>query len=187
MAVGIPGLILALLVATLREPKRGAAEGLVTPVSSDPVQGLRCRTRRDRAAADVDRRRTARVRGALAINLAAFVAMVIVVVPRPGDGRPVPMGRGRQRRLCGVFVGERAAPARSADLRADLGHARVSCDRPWLWADLLRLLRRGGFGALYAETDAWGRTSHASACSSAAARGGRVHRHRRSAGGWRTG
>lgn len=38
MAVGLPGLVLALLVATLREPVRGAADGLVTPVSATPFR-----------------------------------------------------------------------------------------------------------------------------------------------------
>ena len=36
MAVGIPGLLLALLVFTLREPVRGASEGVVTPVADRP-------------------------------------------------------------------------------------------------------------------------------------------------------
>ncbi len=36
MAVGLPGLVLALLVATLREPVRGAADGIITPTSATP-------------------------------------------------------------------------------------------------------------------------------------------------------
>ncbi len=36
MAVGIPGLLLALLVATLREPVRGQSDGIVTPTSPNP-------------------------------------------------------------------------------------------------------------------------------------------------------
>jgi len=36
MAVGVPGLILALWVATLREPLRGQADGIVTPTSPKP-------------------------------------------------------------------------------------------------------------------------------------------------------
>lgn len=38
MAVGIPGLVLALLVATLREPLRGSADGLVTPPPENPYR-----------------------------------------------------------------------------------------------------------------------------------------------------
>ena len=36
MAVGLPGLLLALWVATLREPLRGGADGIVTPTSPTP-------------------------------------------------------------------------------------------------------------------------------------------------------
>jgi len=36
MAVGIPGLLLALIVATLREPLRGASDGIVTATSTRP-------------------------------------------------------------------------------------------------------------------------------------------------------
>ncbi len=36
MALGLPGVIVAFWVATLREPLRGAAEGLATPTSSSP-------------------------------------------------------------------------------------------------------------------------------------------------------
>ena len=38
MAVGLPGVLLALLVATLREPIRGAADGVVTPTSATPFR-----------------------------------------------------------------------------------------------------------------------------------------------------
>jgi MFS family permease len=40
MVVGIPGLILALIVSTLREPVRGAIDGIVTPPSPDPFRGF---------------------------------------------------------------------------------------------------------------------------------------------------
>ncbi len=40
MVVGVPGLILALIVATLREPVRGAIDGIVTPPSPDPFRGF---------------------------------------------------------------------------------------------------------------------------------------------------
>lgn len=36
MAVGIPGLLVALWVATLREPKRGAMDGIVSPMNPHP-------------------------------------------------------------------------------------------------------------------------------------------------------
>jgi MFS family permease len=38
MAVGLPGLLLAGLVATLREPIRGSADGIMTPMSSNPFK-----------------------------------------------------------------------------------------------------------------------------------------------------
>ena len=38
MAVGLPGLVLALLVATLREPLRGASDGIITPPASNPYR-----------------------------------------------------------------------------------------------------------------------------------------------------
>lgn len=38
--VGLPGLLLAVLVSTLREPMRGASEGIVTPPSKDPFRGF---------------------------------------------------------------------------------------------------------------------------------------------------
>lgn len=38
MAVGLPGLLLAVVVATLREPIRGAADGLVTQPSANPFR-----------------------------------------------------------------------------------------------------------------------------------------------------
>lgn len=38
--VGLPGLLLALLVFTLREPLRGESEGIVTPPPKDPFQGF---------------------------------------------------------------------------------------------------------------------------------------------------
>lgn len=41
LAVGIPGLLLALLVATLREPVRGLIDGLPTPPAEAPFRGFR--------------------------------------------------------------------------------------------------------------------------------------------------
>jgi len=41
MAVGIPGLLLALLVLTLREPLRGQSEGIVAPPHPAPFRGFR--------------------------------------------------------------------------------------------------------------------------------------------------
>lgn len=38
--VGLPGLLLALLVFTLREPLRGESEGIVTPPPKDPFRGF---------------------------------------------------------------------------------------------------------------------------------------------------
>lgn len=38
--VGLPGLLLALLVSTLREPMRGESEGIVTPPPKDPFRGF---------------------------------------------------------------------------------------------------------------------------------------------------
>ena len=38
MAVGLPGLLLALLVSTLREPQRGASDGIVTPPAAQPYR-----------------------------------------------------------------------------------------------------------------------------------------------------
>lgn len=38
--VGLPGLLLALLVFTLREPLRGESEGIITPQSKDPFRGF---------------------------------------------------------------------------------------------------------------------------------------------------
>ena len=38
--VGLPGLLLALLVFTLREPVRGQSEGIVTPPAKDPFRGF---------------------------------------------------------------------------------------------------------------------------------------------------
>jgi len=38
MAVGLPGLLLAVLVATLREPVRGAADGIVTQPAAEPFR-----------------------------------------------------------------------------------------------------------------------------------------------------
>lgn len=38
--VGLPGLILALIVSTLREPVRGQSEGIVTPPAKDPFRGF---------------------------------------------------------------------------------------------------------------------------------------------------
>lgn len=38
MAVGLPGLLLAAIVATLREPLRGAADGIVTPPAANPFR-----------------------------------------------------------------------------------------------------------------------------------------------------
>ena len=38
--VGLPGLLLAMLVFTLREPVRGASEGITTPPAKDPFRGF---------------------------------------------------------------------------------------------------------------------------------------------------
>lgn len=38
--VGMPGLLLALLVFTLREPLRGESEGIIAPPTKDPVRGF---------------------------------------------------------------------------------------------------------------------------------------------------
>ena len=40
LAVGIPGILLALLVSTLREPLRGESEGIITPPPADPFRGF---------------------------------------------------------------------------------------------------------------------------------------------------
>ena len=57
LAVGIPGLLLALWVLTLREPQRGAADGLPQPVvRARRLARLRRRARRHPAAADPARR-----------------------------------------------------------------------------------------------------------------------------------
>lgn len=40
LAVGLPGLLLALVVATLREPPRGLSDGLVAPPSPHPFRGF---------------------------------------------------------------------------------------------------------------------------------------------------
>jgi len=40
MAVGVPGLLLAIWVATLREPVRGLVDGLPTPPSTNPFKGF---------------------------------------------------------------------------------------------------------------------------------------------------
>ena len=40
MAVGVPGLLLALVIATLREPPRGLSDGLITPPSAHPFRGF---------------------------------------------------------------------------------------------------------------------------------------------------
>ncbi|WP_373489120.1 MFS transporter [Blastomonas sp.] len=40
LAVGLPGLLLAVLVATLREPVRGQADGILTPPPKDPFRGF---------------------------------------------------------------------------------------------------------------------------------------------------
>ena len=39
-SVGIPGLVLALWVLTLREPVRGAIDGLPTPEDPEPFRGF---------------------------------------------------------------------------------------------------------------------------------------------------
>ena len=40
LAVGIPGLLLAVLILTLREPNRGQSEGIVTPPNPHPFRGF---------------------------------------------------------------------------------------------------------------------------------------------------
>ncbi len=40
MVVGLPGIALALIVATLREPQRGAIDGIVTPPHPQPFKGF---------------------------------------------------------------------------------------------------------------------------------------------------
>lgn len=40
MIVGVPGLLLALVVATLKEPVRGLSDGLVTPPAAHPFRGF---------------------------------------------------------------------------------------------------------------------------------------------------
>lgn len=40
LAVGFPGLLLALIVLTIREPVRGLVDGLATPASSEPFRGF---------------------------------------------------------------------------------------------------------------------------------------------------
>lgn len=40
LAVGLPGLLLAILVATLKEPLRGQSDGIITPPSPNPFRGF---------------------------------------------------------------------------------------------------------------------------------------------------
>ena len=40
LAVGLPGLLLAVLVATLKEPLRGQSDGIITPPAANPFRGF---------------------------------------------------------------------------------------------------------------------------------------------------
>jgi MFS family permease len=40
LAVGLPGLLLAILVATLKEPLRGQSDGIITPPAANPFRGF---------------------------------------------------------------------------------------------------------------------------------------------------
>jgi hypothetical protein len=73
-AVGLPGLALALLVRTLREPVAGEADGIVAAPGRPPAPGVPARARRRAATAHVRPPRHARRRHA-AVNLVAAVAI----------------------------------------------------------------------------------------------------------------
>ena len=126
LAVGIPGLLLALWVLTLREPQRGASDGLPQPVV------------RPNAWRDFGREllailppltlfSVARIPGALRINLLVLgrSSCAVGYGLLPADRRRAAMGRLRPRRLCGLLLGAVAQAPRSAGLPADLGQSPV--------------------------------------------------------------
>ncbi len=125
-AVGLPGLALALWVASLREPRRGRSEGLPEPA------------RHPHPFAEFGRElfavlpplnvislwRGGASAGVMARNAAGAVA---IALRRRGPDRRHrqhgPVGRARDRRVRGVLVGAGPAPSRRTSVRADLPHA----------------------------------------------------------------
>ena len=123
LAVGLPGLLLALWVLSLREPQRGASDGLPQPVV------------RPNAWRDFGRELLAilppltlfsvsRIPGALVVNLVALAGVAAAVAGLGlADRRLAAMGRLRSRRLCGLLLGAVAPAPRSCGLSADLGQS----------------------------------------------------------------
>ena len=140
LAVGLPGLLLALWVLTLREPQRGASDGLPQPVVRPnawrdfgrelvailpPLTLFNVARIPGRAARQPDRARRRR-RGRLR--------------PLPAHRRRAAMGRLRPRRLCDLLLGPVAQASRPAGLRADLGLAGRGHARHRLRQHLVRHL-----------------------------------------------
>ncbi|SBV31443.1 membrane protein of unknown function [uncultured Sphingopyxis sp.] len=87
----------------------------------------------DRAAADADRRREARPRGAGDQPRLRRRDRRLRLVDDRADGQSPAMVGGRDRLLCGLFLGMHAARARPRDLPADLGHPGVPLHDAGLW------------------------------------------------------
>lgn len=152
MAVGLPGLLLAVLVSTLREPLRGVSDGIVTPPAAQPY--------RDFLAELVSIippltliGPARRGRGALAINILAFAVMAMLVwvlISATGDtAQWVAVGGGAYAVFSwATALRSRDAPAFTliwgtpAFLYVALGYGLISFVSYGVAA----------FGALYAET-----------------------------------
>ena len=116
LAVGLPGLLLALWVLTLREPQRGASDGLPQPVV------------RPNAWRDFGRELVAILPPLTLFNVARIPGALAHQPDRAGDRRrgrlrPLPphrrraaMGRLRPRRLCDLLLDPVAQASRPAGL-----------------------------------------------------------------------
>ena len=123
LAVGIPGLLLALWVLTLREPQRGASDRLPQPV----VQPNAWRNFGGELLAilpPLTLISVARIPGALIVNLIALAGIAAIaagLIALTGDWAA--MDRLWARRLCGLLLGAVAEAPRPAGLPADLGQS----------------------------------------------------------------
>jgi hypothetical protein len=133
LAVGLPGLLLAAWVSTLREPVRGLVDGVPTPPSERPFAEFVAELSAvipPFTLIGAARRGVAALAGNL---LAAFVIALAAIGLAALTGSNLQWACIGFRLLCDLLLGQLAAAARPADLRVDLGLARLSPDDPGLW------------------------------------------------------
>ncbi len=139
LAVGIPGILMAAWVRTLREPRRGISEGLIADEHPAPLRVLREEFFSMIPPFNI----VSLHRAGASLRLNAIAAMIIMLVAWAliEDRQHCTVDRAGRRHLCDVFMGPRCCRSRSGNVRHDLQVAGHDLHDDRLPNDFLRDLR----------------------------------------------